>query len=425
MLKEKILTHIANKDMGSLKTLLSGAEDMEILYILGDLSSEDQAIVFRLLSKDKALYVFEQLDTTPQQKLLRSFTDEKAVEFVNELAPDDRVRLLEEVPAGVAKKLIDSLSDEEREATNLLLGYQPETAGRIMTTEYISLKGDMTAEQALEKVRLQSKEKETIYTLFITDQFKKLEGVLSLKELLMADVGSKIKDIMHKKVIKVSTGTDQEEVAKTLKELDLLAIPVVDNEDRLVGIVTVDDALDILEEEATEEVEEYVTEEDAVVEALPISEPIVPTPATTTELVTLRFAVGNASFTRNGVIVAMDAESFNQNGRVMLPLHAVGAAFGANVSFENDIAFVEAGAITLAMPIDVEIAGGLGTPVIVDGHVFVPLGFVATSIGAPARWDSGANAAYVYTSVEVAAEVPVAPIVEATPVVEEATEEAT
>jgi len=254
MLKEKILFYIEHKDMEALKGLLSDAEDMEILYAFHDLSSEEQVIVFRLLTKDNALSIFEELDTDMQQNLLRSFTDERAIEFVNELAPDDRVKLLDELPATVAKKLIASLSPEERAATNILMGYELETAGRIMTTEYISLKKDIVVEQALAKVRKQAKDKETIYTLFVTDNSKKLEGVLSLKELLMADGDSSVEDTMTKNAIKVSTDTDQEEVARILKELDLLAIPVVDKEDRLVGIVTIDDAVDILEEEATEDI---------------------------------------------------------------------------------------------------------------------------------------------------------------------------
>jgi len=253
-MKEMILTHIENQDMENLKIMLAGAEEMEFLHAFNGLTSEVQVIVFRLLAKDHALRVFEELDTDVQQNLLRSFTDEKAIEFVNKMAPDDRVKLLDELPAGVAKKLINSLSPEEREATNVLMGYKPETAGHIMTTEFISLKRNMTAAEALEKVRKQAKSMETIYALYITDSAKKLEGALSLKELVCADGSSRIEDIMTKKAISVSTGADQEEVAKTLQELNLLAIPVVDKEGRMVGIVTIDDAVDILEEEATEDI---------------------------------------------------------------------------------------------------------------------------------------------------------------------------
>jgi len=254
MLREMILTHIKSKDMENLKILLGTAEELEILDAFYDLTSEEQVIVFRLLSKDPALRIFEELDTDEQQNLLRSFTDERAIEFVNEMAPDDRVKLLDELPAGVAKKLINSLSAEEREVTNVLMGYEPETAGRIMTTEYIALQRDMTTAQALEKVRSQAKDMETVYALYITDSAKKLLGVLSLKDLVCADATTKIEDIMSKKSISVTTDTDQEKAARTLQELDLLAVPVVDREERMVGIITIDDAVDVLEEEATEDI---------------------------------------------------------------------------------------------------------------------------------------------------------------------------
>lgn len=262
---ELVLEHIKSRNTEELKALLAGAEEMEILYGFHNYSADEQVIVFRLLSKDRALRLFEELDTDDQHNLLRSFTDDRAIEFVNELAPDDRVRLLDELPASVAKKLISALSPEERKSTNLLMGYAPETAGRIMTTEYISLKKNMTVEQALEKISAQAEDKETVYTLFVTDRAKKLEGVLTLKGLLIArgvsgttiggtDGNTMIADIMSKNAISVTTDTDQEEVAKILKELDLLAIPVVDKEGRLVGIVTIDDAMDILEDEATEDI---------------------------------------------------------------------------------------------------------------------------------------------------------------------------
>ena len=254
MLLENILSLIKAKDMEALKALLNNAEDMEILHAFHDLSDKEQVIAFRLLKKNKALEVFEQLDTDEQHNLLRSFTDERAQEFINELAPDDRVRLLDELPAMVAKKLINALSPAERKATNVLLGYAPETAGRNMTTEYISLKKEMTAEQALVKVRRQAKDKETIYTLYVTNASRELEGVLSLKELLMAAEGTTIESVMHKKPISAFTDTDQEEVARTLQEMDLLSLPILDKEGRLVGIVTIDDAVDILEEEVTEDI---------------------------------------------------------------------------------------------------------------------------------------------------------------------------
>ena len=254
MLTQTIATLVANKNLDELKKLLAGLEDVQLQFAFNDLSDEEQVIVFRLLSKAAALTLFDQLDTEHQENLLGSFTNEKAIEFVNELAPDDRVRLLEELPAGVARQLIANLSPEERKITNLLLGYEDETAGRIMTTEFISLRRKMTVAQALDRVREQAHDKETIYTLYVTDSGKRLKGVISLKELILAQPTDVIETIMTKHAIRVHTGTDQEEVARTLQEMDLLAIPVVDKEERLVGIVTVDDAIDILEEEATEDI---------------------------------------------------------------------------------------------------------------------------------------------------------------------------
>jgi len=253
-MKDLILTHIENKDMDKLKALLSGAEELETLHAFYSLTSEEQVIVFRLLSKDRALLIFEELDTDEQQNLLSSLKDERMVEFINELAPDDRVRLLDEMPASVAKKFIIALSPEERKVTNELMGYKPETAGRIMTTEYIRLSRDMTVTEALDKVRKIAQDMETVYALYVTDSAKKLEGVISLKELVCSDMNTKVEEIMAKKAISVATDTDQEKVARTLQELDLLAIPVVDKEGRIVGIVTIDDAIDILEEEATEDI---------------------------------------------------------------------------------------------------------------------------------------------------------------------------
>ena len=254
MLEEKIVLNLKEKDMETLKILLAGSEEAEILQAFHELSSNEQVIVFRLLTKDAALSIFEELDTDEQQNLLRSFTDEQAIEFINEMPPDDRVRLLDELPATVAKKMLAALSPNERAMTNLLMGYEAQTAGRIMTPEYVRLHKGLTAAEALEKVKINAVDKETIYTIYITDEKRKLEGAISLRDLLIADANVKIEDIMQKISVTVSTDTDQEEVARLLQKMDWLAIPVVDKENRLVGIVTIDDAVDILEEEATEDI---------------------------------------------------------------------------------------------------------------------------------------------------------------------------
>ena len=253
-LREAIISHIEAKDIGKLKDLLAQSDNVEILYAINDISPEEEVIVFRLLSKNVALEVFEHLDISLQQRLLNSFTDEKVIEIMNDLPPDDRVRLLDELPATVAKKLISSLSHEERDSTNILMGYESETAGRIMTTEYTSLRRDMSVSDALDKIRNQAKEKETIYILYVTDHSKKLEGVLTLKDIIISEPWEKIGNLMSQAVIKAYTDTDQEEVANILHDLDLMAIPIVDREERLVGIVTYDDAMDVLEDEATEDI---------------------------------------------------------------------------------------------------------------------------------------------------------------------------
>jgi Mg2+ transporter (mgtE) len=251
--KEIVLTYIKTKKIDELKKLLNKANELDIINIIDEMSNEEIALVYRLLNKDLALEVFEGLDVNDQQNLIKSLTEKDAIEVFKELAPDDRVRLLDELPTAVAKRLLASISREEREDVNLLMGFELETAGRLMTTEYVRLRKEWTAEEALEKIRAIAKEKETIYTLFVTNESRKLEGVISLREVLVADKGAQISDIMDSDVISFHTDTDQEEVATSLQKLDLLAVPIVDKEERLVGIITVDDAMDILQDEATED----------------------------------------------------------------------------------------------------------------------------------------------------------------------------
>jgi len=253
--KEVVIGYIEKKDFTNLKAYLVAAEETDILELVEDLDSDEQATVFRLLPKDEATYVFEKLDIAVQERLIHSLSESQARELFAELAPDDRVSLLDELPAQVAATMLTFLSKEEREKTNLLMGYEPETAGRIMTPDYISLRRTMTAGEALEKVKRQAEDKETIYTLYVTDDERKYEGRLTLREILIADPKAKVEDLMTQsiEIDAVTTCTDQEEVARELKRLDLLSIPVVDKENRLVGIVTIDDAMDILEEEATED----------------------------------------------------------------------------------------------------------------------------------------------------------------------------
>ncbi|MCL2526675.1 MAG: magnesium transporter [Coriobacteriia bacterium] len=249
---EMVKHYLEEQELAALKTLLLDSEEKEIHNAFHHLSLEDQVIVFRLLAKDRALEIFEELDTDQQQNLLSHLSNERLVEYLNEIPPDDKVRLLDELPAMVAKRLLAQLDPAERDATYLIMGYEADSAGRTMTTEYLALHPSMTVTQALAKIRERAPEVETIYTLYATDR-RKLVGVLSLRELLLAKPDQLVEDLMHSNVVSVNTHTDQEEVARTLHNLDFLAIPVVDNEKRLVGIITVDDAMDILEDEATDD----------------------------------------------------------------------------------------------------------------------------------------------------------------------------
>jgi len=222
-------------------------------------------LLFRLLNKDVSISVFEELAVDIQENLIMHFADEKAVSWIiSEMKPDYRVRLLDELPAKVAKEFIRRIPEEERGNTAALLGYEPESAGWVMTPEYISLKANMTVVEALATIRKKRASAETVCVLYVTDEERKIKGVLSLGELVTASESQTIKEIMTKKVIKIYTDSDQEEAARLLQERDLLAVPVVDKEERLVGIVTVDEVLDILEEETTEDMFDKVVLSDVL-----------------------------------------------------------------------------------------------------------------------------------------------------------------
>ena len=252
--KEAVLTHLKAKEVNGLKKILNEANELDIINIMDEMSNEELALAYRLLNKDLALEVFEGLDINDQQKLIKTLTERDAIEIFKELAPDDRVRLLDELPAGVAKRMLASLNKDDRDEINLLMGFEPETAGRWMTPEYVRLPMEWTAAHALERVRAFAKQKETIYTMFVTTENRQLKGVLSLRELLVADADAIVGDIMQTDFISFTTDTDQAEVAESIQTLDLLAAPIVDRENRLVGIVTVDDAMDILQDETTEDI---------------------------------------------------------------------------------------------------------------------------------------------------------------------------
>ncbi len=234
----------------ALKDKINSLENYLLADMIELLEPEKQVVVFRLMDKDTALDVFEHLETEIQQDLLQNFTDERALEFFKGLEPDDRAALMDELPAKVAKKLLLSLSKKEKDLTTLVMGYNAGTAGHIMTPKYISFKQGTTVQDALDKIRMVADEVETIYHLYVTDRTRKLEGMIMLKDLITAEPGALIETVMVENPLHAVHDVKDEVVAKMLQDSDLLAIPIVDKEHRLLGVVTVDDAFDVLEEDA-------------------------------------------------------------------------------------------------------------------------------------------------------------------------------
>ena len=226
----------------------------DIAEVIEGLPEAMQALAFRLLAKDKAIAVYEDLAPSVQQVLLKDFRWEDVRTIIEQMSPDNRVKLFDQLPAPVVRQLLAQLSPAEREATALLLGYQPQTAGRIMTPEYLSLNERWTVAQAFQHIRRLAPTTETIYSLYVTDNQHCLTGYLSLKDLSVAQPEQIIGELANPHVICVHTDTPQEEGARLIQRYDLLALPVVDPENRLVGIITVDDALDILEAETTKDI---------------------------------------------------------------------------------------------------------------------------------------------------------------------------
>jgi magnesium transporter len=227
---------------------------VDIAEAIEGLPEAMQVIAFRLLSKAEAIEVYEYLDSSVQQALIEEFKCQDVLDIVDKMSPDDRARLFDELPAKVVRCLVEQLSPQEREATALLLGYEADTAGRIMTPEYISLKETLTVGETLERIRSLAKVTETIYYLYVTDAARSLSGIVSLRDLVISQPQQILSEIMTRDVVYVHTDTDQEQVARLIQRYDFLAVPVVDREQRLVGIVTVDDVIDILEKETTKDI---------------------------------------------------------------------------------------------------------------------------------------------------------------------------
>lgn len=245
---------LEKKDYRRVKDLVTSAEPADIAEMLCDFPPVTRVLLFRLLPKDLAIDVFEMMEGSEREELLHHSTDDEVREIIGEMSDDDRTALFDELPAKTVKNLLLQLSPDERKVANTLFNYPDDSAGRIMTSEYVDLKEDMTAEEAVESIRKNARSKETIYTCFVLDGKRHLKGVVELEDLIMAEAHTRLSSLMDEPIF-VHTLTDQEEVAQIMSKYDMHTIPVVDNEERLVGIVTFDDVLDILEEEATEDFE--------------------------------------------------------------------------------------------------------------------------------------------------------------------------
>lgn len=241
-------------DLELIDRWLAQADTVEVADELERLPRERRAVPFRLIGKDRALEVFELLDPSVQQELLEGLRDANVRQLFEEMDPDDRARLTEEMPAKVANRLLAGLSPNERRLTSTLLGYPEDSAGRLMSPEVASLRAGMTVSDALDRLRRVGRRAETIYALPVTDDRRRLVGALGLRDLVLADPVTLVGDLMDPDVYSARVDTDQEEAARLMREADLLALPIVDTEGRLVGIVTVDDAMEVLEEEETEDI---------------------------------------------------------------------------------------------------------------------------------------------------------------------------
>ena len=252
---EKILELLEERNYPEIAARVKDMNPADAAVLLEELPQQNMPIVFRLLPKELAADAFAYMDGDSQEVLVKGFSDKELDEVMGEMFLDDTVDLIEEMPANVVKKILRHVDEDTRKMINQVLNYPKDSAGSIMTMEYVDLKRSMTVEQAFDKIRTTGLDSETIYTCYVTDSRRKLEGIVTVRDLLLSPKNAVLRDIMETNVKFASTHTDQEEVARLLSKYDFLAVPVVDAEERLVGIVTVDDAMDVMQEEATEDIE--------------------------------------------------------------------------------------------------------------------------------------------------------------------------
>ena len=252
---DELMELLDSRHMKELQTRLEDMNEFDVAEFLSEIGNNRMPMVFRLLSKETAADVFANFDAPEQEQIINSITDSELSAIIEELYVDDAVDMMEELPANVVKRVMRTATPETRRLINQYLNYPENSAGSIMTAEFIDLKKYMNVREAIARIRRIGEDKETIYICFVTSADRKLEGVVSVKDLLLNDDETVIEDIMDTNVIFCMTHDDQEEVSEKISDYDLMAIPVVDKEGRLVGIVTVDDIIDVLEQETTEDFE--------------------------------------------------------------------------------------------------------------------------------------------------------------------------
>lgn len=255
VIEETLLELLDNKQYSNIRDILCSMNAADIANLFNELPIEKLPLLFRLLPKYLAAETFVDMDPDAQEHLIKGFSDNELKDVFDELYLDDAVDIIEEMPANVVKRIISNSDPNTRQMINEILQYPEYSAGSIMTIEYVSLRRDMTIEEALKRIRRTGIDKETIYTCYVTDNNRKLIGIVSARSLLLSEEDSIIEDIMETNIIFVHTSEDREVVANIFNKYDLISLPVVDDEQRLVGIVTVDDAIDVILEEATEDIE--------------------------------------------------------------------------------------------------------------------------------------------------------------------------
>lgn len=251
----ELLKLIEEKKYQEYKKVVNELPEIDVAQWIEELQEEQMIIAFRALPKDLAADVFSYLSSDSQQLIINGITDKELKNIVEDLYIDDAVDMLDEAPANVVQRVLQNASNETRTLINQFLNYKEDTAGSIMTAEFLDLKKGMTVKEALDRIRRICKDKETSYTCYVLDKNRILEGMITVKTILMAKDEEIIDDLMDTQVIYTTTNEDKENVAKLLSKYDLFALPVVDNENRMVGIVTIDDAVDVIEDEATEDFE--------------------------------------------------------------------------------------------------------------------------------------------------------------------------